>query len=196
MVNSIFFSQTHSKHGSTKKLGTLITFYCTTLVSLLSRGSVDEKLLTIILPSFIKSLKTEWVDFKAAGYMIGGQLVSSNSLTKLILDEMISHLLKDTSEVLQRERVLLLVLIFQTQKQPEIPEEMLDKLFEFPKILKNFAVEGALVGNLIMKLVWTCLHHVIKVGDYLVEAQNLSWTLSTEVDMDLVNCKNLIRYFL
>lgn len=96
--NDIFclkFLQEHSKHQSEKKLGTLLTFYCMTLVSILSKGPVDEKLLTIILPSFMKSLASNLIDFKAAGYMIGRQLITSNQLSNLIIDDIISTLFKD-----------------------------------------------------------------------------------------------------
>lgn len=61
-------------------------------MNLLSRGPIDEHLLTVILPSFLSSLSSKIVDFKAAGYMIGGQLVVTNQISQLLSDEIVSVL--------------------------------------------------------------------------------------------------------
>lgn len=93
-----------------------------------------------------------------------------------------------------KERTLFLILIKQSQKPPpEIPDNCIEKLSDVSKMLVTLANEGVLIGPLLIKIVKACLYHVIDVGENLVNAQVISWSLATEVNCDLITCKNLIR---
>lgn len=86
--------QENIKHKTEHKLGTLFTFFSTSIVNVLSRGGIDENHLTIILPSFLYALSSEIVDLKASAYMIGGQLVASSQLSQMLLDKIITSIAK------------------------------------------------------------------------------------------------------
>lgn len=93
MLTFFFFFQTNKKHNCAKKLGTLITFYTSTLANVFSRKELNNQHFTIVLPSFLKALTSDLIEFKASGYIIAGQLITSNQVTKDLLKKLIQLIL-------------------------------------------------------------------------------------------------------
>lgn len=96
--------------------------------------------------------------------------------------------------VLQNERILLLLLIFQTQKpSPSIPFQSIQKWSSLIQQLVPLANEGIQMGPLVNKIVETCLQCIMKPTEDVVEAQVLCYSIVNDVLCDLENSKSLIR---
>ena len=74
---------------------TVIAFYSSVLVSVLEKGTVTEELVSRLLPYIVKGLKSSSSDYKAASYMIVGQLASKVTMEK----QLCSSLLEITTKV-------------------------------------------------------------------------------------------------
>lgn len=70
----------------------MLTFFSTTIANILCQG-VNDHHITIILPAFVKGLTSDLLDFKAGGYIIAGQLVATNQVSKDVLNKLIELLL-------------------------------------------------------------------------------------------------------
>ena len=86
---------THKKYGCTLKgsLRSLLSFYCSTVVSTIN-DTVDQKLLSNILPSILKGLKSSHKDFKSSTMMIIGMLGVRVALDETLISTLLSSLSK------------------------------------------------------------------------------------------------------
>ena len=68
---------------------TVITLYSSILVSVLEKGTVTEELVSRLLPYIVKGLKSSYPDYKAASYMIVGQLASKVTMEKQLCNSLL-----------------------------------------------------------------------------------------------------------
>lgn len=94
---------------------------------------------------------------------------------------------------MQNERILLLLLIFQTQSPaPKFPPNSIGKLSAFTNEIIKLAGTGVQVGPLVLQIVDTCLESILNSESDIVDAQILCYTIATEIKCDLEHCKTLI----
>ena len=66
-----------------------MTFFSSVISNVLVCQDFNNHHMTIILPSLMKALTSDLIDFKAAGYIVAGQLVASNQITKDLLNKLL-----------------------------------------------------------------------------------------------------------
>ncbi|KAK6619287.1 hypothetical protein RUM44_003669 [Polyplax serrata] len=182
----------NKKHDCAEKLGTLMTFYASIVANVFSKKEFSNHHMTIVLPSLVKALTSDLKDFRAAGYITAGQLVSCNQVEKDLIDKLLELILNEENDM-QNERILLLLLIFQTQSPaPKFPPNSIGKLSAFTNEIIKLAGTGVQVGPLVLQIVDTCLESILNSESDIVDAQILCYTIATEIKCDLEHCKTLI----
>ena len=109
MVSSAVRAHKHSPPGS---LRCVIALYCSTVVSVLeTEAGVTEEILSRLLPYLMKGLKSRLHDYRAASYMIVGQLASTAVLEGRLINSLLETITKVShSHVYMYIRVLVRVL--------------------------------------------------------------------------------------
>ena len=79
----------HKQTSPSNALRTVIGLYSSTLVSVLEKGMVTEELVSRLLPYIVKGLKSSYLDYKAASYMIVGQLASKVTMEKQLCNSLL-----------------------------------------------------------------------------------------------------------
>lgn len=87
MVSKSIAANKHSPPGS---LRSVLALYCTTVVLVLnSELGTSEEIIGRLLPYVLKGLKSRVVDYRAASYMIVGQLASKTALEERVATSLI-----------------------------------------------------------------------------------------------------------
>ncbi|XP_034252662.1 HEAT repeat-containing protein 1 [Thrips palmi] len=113
-------------------LSTLFGFYSTTILGMFERGrrGATELQMATIIDALQRGLGSPVLDFAAASYIILGRLVATTSLATDVLERLVDRITKANHIELQLEKAMLLVLIYQSQKQnvTNIPFQSLTRL--------------------------------------------------------------------
>jgi len=72
----------------------VIALYSSTLVSVLEMGTVTEELVSRLLPFIAKGLRSSHLDYKAASYLIVGQLASKVAMEKKLCTSLLETITK------------------------------------------------------------------------------------------------------
>ena len=84
-----------SPPGSSRSV---LALYCSTVITVLeSEGGTDEEVVGRLLPYLLKGLKSRVVEYRAASYMIAGQLVSKASLERRVSTALLDAITKVTN---------------------------------------------------------------------------------------------------
>lgn len=79
-----------SKSSSRHSLQVVTSFYCSTITSVLEQAPITEGLTSRLLPYILKGLKSSWVDYRAASYIVvsilASRVVLENKLTLSLLN--------------------------------------------------------------------------------------------------------------
>lgn len=70
-----------------------MTFYASIVANVFSKKEFSNHHMTIVLPSLVKALTSDLKDFRAAGYITAGQLVSCNQVEKDLIDKLLELIL-------------------------------------------------------------------------------------------------------
>ncbi|XP_065176491.1 HEAT repeat-containing protein 1-like [Sycon ciliatum] len=101
---------------STSGYNTLVAFYTSLCVGLLNGGTlVTEQLLTQIVPSCVKSLRSNHAELKAGAFMIVGQLVVRASLEPKVVETLVDCICRHMQADMLLSAMACLVCVFQTQ---------------------------------------------------------------------------------
>ncbi|KAJ9574702.1 hypothetical protein L9F63_008137, partial [Diploptera punctata] len=149
----------HEYKGRENSLATLFAFHCTTLIGGLEYASpVNELQVTHILKSLMEGLTSHVLDYTAASYMIVAQLIRRVKLNHRIFFTILHKLAKCRHSSLKSECSILLVMLYQTQYEkdmPLIPVETLNKLVRLswlPKALAQLRDADVLINILFESL--------------------------------------------
>uniref|UniRef100_K1R8X6 HEAT repeat-containing protein 1 n=1 Tax=Magallana gigas TaxID=29159 RepID=K1R8X6_MAGGI len=127
------------------KLRVIFSFYMSTVVGALEFGGATENFIAAILPHLSRGLKSKVAQYRAATYMILGQLVSKTNLQGDLLKTLLSALFKKSILSLEKETMTCAVLIFQQQKISNLPARSFKHICRQPGLvetLKTMATEG------------------------------------------------------
>ena len=76
------------------KLRVIFSFYMSTIVGMVEFGGATENFIAALLPHLSRGLKSKVTQYRAATYMILGQLVSHTNLQRDLLKTLLSALFK------------------------------------------------------------------------------------------------------
>ncbi|XP_077285744.1 HEAT repeat containing 1 homolog l(2)k09022 [Arctopsyche grandis] len=180
-------------------LTTLFAFYCSTVVGTIEHiPVVSESLLTSILPGLLDSLSSPFVDVRAAGYIITGQLVTKVQLKKKIINHLINKIILFNTD-LHYEAVLLLQLIFDTQHNiSDISEKSFTNLT--PNHMKMLCLNlnvlinnGSDTAKFLIAFLRGILPLVQKDGEYFKRFAKLPEILISEININGAAAKKIIK---
>ncbi|CAD6997882.1 unnamed protein product [Ceratitis capitata] len=122
-------------------LQTQLNFYASVVVGALEHTSVvAEWHIITILPSLLKGLQSEVLDFASAAYIVATQLVARTQVTSKLCNALVERAAAVTHERLRQTAVLFLIYLFDSQKRakPHFTEAT----------LLNLATQNWLTANL------------------------------------------------
>ena len=89
------------KRSPPGSLHVVLAFYCSTVVLVLDKESVaGEEVVGRLLPYVLKGLKSRVVEYRAASYVIAGQLVSKTTLEERVSTSLLEAVTKVTDDVM------------------------------------------------------------------------------------------------
>lgn len=109
-------------------LQTQLNFYASVVVGALEHAAtVEEWHIISILPSLLKGLQSEVLDFAAAAYIVATQLVARTQVTPKLCNALLERAASVSLERLRQTAVLFLVFIFDSQHRakPQFSENAL-----------------------------------------------------------------------
>nr|KAG5705319.1 hypothetical protein BaRGS_010770 [Batillaria attramentaria] len=106
----------------------VLNFYTATLVGVLNTGTVSERIISAILPTLSRGLKSDVVSYKASSYMVLGQMLNKCRLKGSLLETLMNALCKNISPELAREAFCVLLVMFQNQDIDKITRKYPDAL--------------------------------------------------------------------
>lgn len=115
-----FMTQLMNIHTNYSVLTTQFNFYCTIFCGAIEfANEISEPFISEMLPLIIKGLNSPIPDFAAASYVITARLLSKGSLTPKLLNTLLEKVSELPCPSLKLEATLMVVLIYQLQKQYE-----------------------------------------------------------------------------
>lgn len=136
-----------------------LNFYASVVVGALENSAkIQEWHVVTILPSLLKGLSSNVIDFASAAYIVAAQLVASTTLTNKLCTALISRVAAVSIERLRPTAVLLLIWIYDSQKQYDVPlsNEILSKMVTakwLTEILSNLSNENTAIHALCIPLI-------------------------------------------
>uniref|UniRef100_H3BVV8 HEAT repeat-containing protein 1 n=1 Tax=Tetraodon nigroviridis TaxID=99883 RepID=H3BVV8_TETNG len=159
----------YSGHSeSCSQLRVIFSFYASTIVPAVdAMDKVSESFISKILPYVQKGLKSTLVDYKAASYMIVGQLAVKVVMETSLVDTLAVHISKSLLKepVLAKEGLGCLIVLLQNQKDGAVGPRASTHLCLMPSLVSTLEVMalthdvGPLLGYLLPHLIratFTC----------------------------------------
>lgn len=82
------------KHSPSSASRVVISFYSSTVVSVLETGSISEELVSRLLPHILKGLKSTCLDYRASSYMVLSQLALKACLQEQLCVSLLESIAK------------------------------------------------------------------------------------------------------
>lgn len=180
-------------------LQTLMNFYGSVVVGALETASViQEWHITTILPSLMKGLTTNTIDFASAAYIITARLVARTLVTAKLCNALISKVSNVQFERLRRTAVLLLIWIFDSQQasQPKFSEDMLRHLVRqkwFLTILSDLSRENVDIQSICQPIIMDSVHYIHTQSSQWEEYKIFLENLIQEVVFPTTTAQQVIR---
>nr|CAD7441759.1 unnamed protein product [Timema bartmani] len=184
--------------GDAHCLTTALGFFCTTIVGALEHTSATTELqLVHILKPLLKGLPSPVLDFAAASFMITAQLADKAQLSENVLHQIIVNLTKNPQASLDLEKVLLLVLLYQSQSSTltSFPHKALLRLAsvpKFPTTLGELSASGGHVTPLLVPLLAETLRSIQSQIDD-TGLRKLAINLVSQVGLEEDSVEEIIR---
>nr|CAD7572436.1 unnamed protein product [Timema californicum] len=184
--------------GDAHCLTTVLGFFCTTIVGALEHNAATTELqLVHILKPLLKGLPSPVLDFAAASFMITAQLADKAQLSENVLHQIIENLTKNPQPSLDLEKVLLLVLLYQSQSSTltSFPHKALLRLASvptFPTTLGELSASGGHVTPLLVPLLAETLRSVQSQIDD-TDLRKLAINLVSQVGLEDDSVEEIIR---
>ncbi|CAG2053456.1 unnamed protein product [Timema podura] len=184
--------------GDAHCLTTALGFFCTTIVGALEHTSATTELqLVHILKPLLKGLPSPVLDFAAASFMITAQLADKAQLSENVLHQIIENLTKNPQASLDLEKVLLLVLLYQSQSSTltSFPHKALLRLAsvpKFPTTLGELSASGGHVTPLLVPLLAETLRSIQSQIDD-TGLRKLAINLVSQVGLEEDSVEEIIR---
>ncbi|XP_035698603.1 HEAT repeat-containing protein 1-like [Branchiostoma floridae] len=122
----------------------LISFYATTILGALEVTEIiKENMVTKLLPYIIKGLKSRTIpDYKAASYLIIGQLANKITMQGLLVQTFVKGICKHISPQLSVEAVTCLAVLCHKQRVDKLPKRSFKHLCRVPGLVQTLARLG------------------------------------------------------
>jgi U3 small nucleolar RNA-associated protein 10 len=181
------------KRSPPGSLRSVLALYCSTVITVLeSEGGTDEEVVGRLLPYLLKGLKSRVVEYRAASYMIAGQLVSKASLEDRVSTALLDAITKSD---LSSEALCCVAVICHTQNITKLSSKTVRNLLRvcgLPSLL--FSISSSHDVSPLLKLLLSVLisAHFGNHGDEV--ALEMILTILDEVPLDEEVVLSLIRY--
>ncbi|CAH1243056.1 HEATR1 [Branchiostoma lanceolatum] len=142
----------------------LISFYATTILGALEVTEViKENMVTKLLPYILKGLKSRSIlDYKAASYLIIGQLANKITMQGLLVQMFVKGVCKHISPQLSVEAVTCLAVLCHKQRVDKLPKRSFKQLCRVPGLVQTLARLGT--AHNITGLLTVFLPQLVKAG--------------------------------
>ncbi|KAF5281536.1 hypothetical protein FQA39_LY05071 [Lamprigera yunnana] len=155
-----------NEHQERIALVTVLNFCCSTFVGSLEYcEKIDEIHVSKMLPVLLKGFSSDIPDFAASSYIICAQLFIKIELSDNILEKLIEKICIMKVAKLKSEAILLLIVLFQSQKHCAIitPTALkyLASHVEFVNVLQRFNHEGLNVYPLLSSVLTSVLKMIL-----------------------------------
>uniref|UniRef100_A0A1I8QA80 HEAT repeat-containing protein 1 n=1 Tax=Stomoxys calcitrans TaxID=35570 RepID=A0A1I8QA80_STOCA len=185
-------------------LQTQMNFYGSVVVGALeaAASAIQEWHISTVLPSLIKGLTSETIDFVSSSYIIAARLlVARTQVTPKLCNALLTKVAAVKFERLQRTAVLLLIWIFDSQKssQPKFNENTLLRLVQekwLINILATLAKENVDIQALCLALIKDSVYAIHEEHAQTAVFQKFLDTLIGEVVFPQSTAQSIISTFL
>lgn len=180
-------------------LQAMFSFYCTTVIGAFeTASSINDSHISNVLPSIIKGLSSNVIDFTAACFMITGQLVTLTKISGKLLEKIINKVCNCVHPRLQQNAIMLLTLIHQTQSEQltQVSELALETILTNKWIsttMGQVSIQGVKVTAFLIPLMTTCLKKTQLKEDNFTGCQKLLESLIAEITFDDSDAELVIR---
>lgn len=173
-------------------------FYCTTVIGALELAKIDESHISSILFPIDAGLKSISIDFCAASIMVVSQLVNKVKLSEKVLQHFVKKLLEIPHLKLQTEAVLVLVLIYRSQREiiQSIPDDYAAGLLKrkwIASVLAQIYNEGISILPFYIPLLSWCLKMVQTENEHWTDSRRFSEILLSECLFKANDATEVIR---
>ncbi|KAI8486289.1 HEAT repeat-containing protein 1 [Branchiostoma belcheri] len=143
MVQKATNCKLHSSQDSSapSPMRALVSFYATTILGALEvTETIKENLVTKLLPYVLKGLKSRAIlDYKAASYLIIGQLANKITMQGLLVQTFVKGICKHISPQLSLEAVTCLAVLCHKQRVDKLPKRSFKLLCRVPGLVQTLA---------------------------------------------------------
>ncbi|XP_019632440.1 PREDICTED: HEAT repeat-containing protein 1-like [Branchiostoma belcheri] len=133
----------HSSQDSSapSPMRALVSFYATTILGALEvTETIKENMVTKLLPYVLKGLKSRAIlDYKAASYVIIGQLANKITMQGLLVQTFVKGICKHISPQLSLEAVTCLAVLCHKQRVDKLPKRSFKLLCRVPGLVQTLA---------------------------------------------------------
>ncbi|XP_075149829.1 HEAT repeat containing 1 homolog l(2)k09022 [Haematobia irritans] len=179
-------------------LQTQMNFYGSVVVGALEAATdVQEWHISTLLPSLIKGLSSDTIDFVSAAYIIAARLVARTQITTKLCNAIITKVANVKFDRLQRTAVLLLIWVFDSQKtsEPKFNENTLLHLIQqkwLISILSTLAKENVDIQALCLTLIYESAKAIYDQHAQMAVYQKFLENLLDEVVFPQSTAQNVI----
>lgn len=150
------------EHEKPTALTVMFNFYWTTFTGALEYAQeINEAQVSQMLPVLLKGLTSEIPDFAAASYIITAKLVTKSQLSDKILEKFVEKVTQLKVTSLLTEAMLVLVVLYQSQKQfckiSELALKSICKREGFAKALEQLNSDGIHIYSFLKPLLWNMI---------------------------------------
>lgn len=183
-------------------LQTQMNFYGSVVVGALeAANTIEEWHISTLLPSLLKGLNSDTIDYVSACYIITARLVARTQLTSKLCNAMISKVSSVKFERLRRTAVLLLIWLFDNQQaaKPKFHENILLQLIQqkwFTPILSSLAQENVDVQALVIPIMNDCIAALHAQHSQAIVYKTFLESLLQDIEFPLTTAKRIIRFIL
>ncbi|XP_036321431.1 HEAT repeat-containing protein 1 homolog [Rhagoletis pomonella] len=183
-------------------LQTLLNFYASVVVGALEHASrVEEWHIITILPSLIKGLQSDVLDYAAAAFIVATQLLARTQVTTKLCKALVDRAAAVSLERLRATAVLFLVFLFDNQKKanPQFSERTLLNLATqkwFTMHLASLAKSNVYVHSLYVALLQDALKAIQDGHDESVLLKAFLERLLDDIKLNDESAQEVIKAFL
>ncbi|XP_071850119.1 HEAT repeat-containing protein 1-like isoform X2 [Apostichopus japonicus] len=191
---------------SDSALRIMFSFYASTVIGAMEHGkSMKEQFLATLVPFLMKGLKSSYVDYRVASYMVLSQMSAQATLDERLLLPIMDTMCKNSHPSLEEDMISCLAIIYQTQDVRELQDSALTTMSDSSSLLPSLKkltstrdINPFLLA-LLRKLVSVLLSEDEEITDKSHDKkrmEELMERLIAEISLDRKMSLSLIRFLL